>query len=579
MTVDLLTLDDRLTRLENRIKSNFFEIEKKFAELSEKESPQGEHRIQEMEDLLMLIQLENTKIKEKLGSQEALAAPDGDMSDRVARIESELGEIKSHGVTGTSAPPKMLEEISAKFDSIGAEIENMRKAYGKVSPKDVDESVSRVNAARIELENSISKFRSLKDDVEKGLEEKRGLIAKLNQAEVDVEKMSAYLTKMKMYEEKLSAVASKAESLNDSMDSKIRNESERLELIKKDIENRMASSEDKFKSRFEKLDASMESLDIKSQGINEKIGELQAIGKDLSDVASIKTGIEEQALRIASLEKNVSTAGRHIAEIKKVKDEMEEELSIRGSLEKKIDDVISDISTLRDAGLRMDEESAARVALESRLQDISSEFAGIRALKTEVDRAVYSGIEEIEKRIHANDLEKRIQAMSSSMGEQLESFDRKIELLEQAIESAKEPAANAKAEIEKAAQQKMDEFSADMEDIKGALHLEEMRNMRNEIAEHRKVIQNLKADLEIAAARFFTNNLEEFARTLDRKFPSFVSREEYARSLQEISQRLKTIEAPDLSPLASRVEMAEKKLEDVHSMMQNLAQSMPIIVE
>jgi len=44
-------------------------------------------------------------------------------------------------------------------------------------------------------------------------------------------------------------------------------------------------------------------------------------------------------------------------------------------------------------------------------------------------------------------------------------------------------------------------------------------------------------------------------------------------------QRLKNIEAPDLGPLGARVEMAERKLNDVHDMMQNLARTMPIVVE
>ncbi len=506
MAVDLLTLEDRLTRLENRTKSNFFEIEKRFADLSEKGEGGSQERMQEIEDLLMLIQLENTKMKESMGSQEAV--PSVETADRISRMEAALEELRPQGTSGL--PKEALGEINSKFDKLEAEIASVKQSSGNISPKDVDGSVAKVSAARLDLENSISRFNSLKKDIETGLEEKRDMISKFDRVEVDVEKASAYFTKMKTIEEKINAIASKAESINDGMDSRMKNESERMELIKRDIENSLAATEDKFKSRLEKLDAVMESADVKSQDISRKMGELQDISRDFTDVASVKAAIDEQTLRIASLERNISAIGKSVSEVRGIRKEMEEELSIRGSLEKKLNDISYNISLLGDMNSRLEDESAARAALESRLQDLSSELADMRRMKAEIDSAV-------------------------------------------------------KTEI--------------IEELGGALHIDEIRSISSEIAEHRKVIQNLKADLEIAAARFFTNNLEEFARALDKKFPGFVSREEYARSLQEISQRLKTIEAPDLSPLSARVEMAERKLEDVHAMMQSLANTMPIVVE
>ena len=134
----------------------------------------------------------------------------------------------------------------------------------------------------------------------------------MDQIEINVEKASAYFTRMKTSEEKITAVASKIESLSDGIDSKIRSSTEKSELLKKDIENRLAATEDKFKSRLEKLDAAMESLDIKSRGVGERIAELQSIEKDLGDAAAIKTGIEEQGLRMASMERNLSTINKHI---------------------------------------------------------------------------------------------------------------------------------------------------------------------------------------------------------------------------------------------------------------------------
>ncbi len=601
MPIDLMSLDDRLTRLENRIKTNFFEVEKRFADLSAKEGaaePTGiEERLQEMEDLILLIQLENTKIKERLGTQETPATQPSEATERISRLES---IVKSGASPANieerlvSLEQKLSEQLKEGMDSrlakTESDIKDLRVQSGRMGSREVEENISKINSARLELDSSIARFRSLKDDIEKSLTERKDLFSRLDQVEINVEKASAYFTKMKTSEEKTNAVAEKIESISEGIDTKIRSGFEKVELLKRDMENRLAATEEKFKSRLEKLDATMESLDIKSRGVNEKITELESIGKDLVDVAAIKTGLEEHGLRFASVEKNLSTINKRISDIHKIKQEMDEELSVRASLEKRMEDITAKLHTLKDVGPQLDEEYTIIQGLESRLQDVISEMANIRSAKTEIEKAVNAGLASMDEKIKSVHLEESINALTASLEnkskeygtiieEQLSAFDKKIVDVQQTIEALKEPAIHAREEIEKAAQEKADEFAAGVEDLKQALHLEEIRNVRSEIAEHRKVIQNLKADLEIAATRFFTTNLEEFARTLDKKFPGFVSREEYARHMTEVSRRLKTVEAPDLSPLASRVGDLERRLGDVHASMQNLVRTMPIVVE
>lgn len=573
MPVDLLTLDERLTRLENRIKTGFFEIEKKFASAPAAPEEGVHERLQEIEDLVLLIQLENTKIKEKLGTQEPMAESSG-ATERLAKLESVIEQLKSGGAAasdmeqrlaaleqklsaqipaqvkeGLDARLSKLEadakklstqipaDITAKISNLESDIKDLRIESGKMTTKEVDENIAKINAARIELGNAITKFKSLKEGIDRSITEKQEVFSKLDKLELDVEKASAYFTRMKTTEEKINVIAGKIESLDEGVDAKMKSGFEKIELLKRDMENRFATTEEKFKARLEKLDATMESLDVKSQGIDEKISDLQAIGKDLADVAAIKTGVEEQALRTVSMEK-------------------------------RLDDLRVKFNSMKDVNAHIEEEAIIRQGLESRLQDVVSQLASMRSAKVEIEKAVGQGLLHIEEKIK-----------SASVDEQLSAFDKKIADIEQGIEAIKEPLVHAKEEIDKAAQEKLNEFATDVENLKNVLHLEEIRNIRNEIAEHRKVIQNLKADLEVAAARFFTTNLEEFSRALDKKFPSFVSREDYVKYMNEVTQRLKTIEAPDLSPLATRVEMLERKLEDVHAMMKSLARTMPIVVE
>ena len=177
-------LDEKLTRLENRVKTNFFEIEKKFAELPEK-APEGiEERLQEIEDLVLLVQLENTKIKEKFG-QGASAAPAttdlpgdaikesaplaADAVERLSKLESAIAELKP-GVTPaveqrlasleqlskqSSAPSA---EISASLSKLESDINNLKAVSGKITPKEIEDDIAKMNAYKIDVTNSILKF-------------------------------------------------------------------------------------------------------------------------------------------------------------------------------------------------------------------------------------------------------------------------------------------------------------------------------------------------------------------------------------------------------------------------------------
>lgn len=83
--VSLDDIDKRLKRLEDKFKMNFFEIEKKFTDIgSKKAEPSGlEERIQYVEDLLLLIQVENEKLREMIIS------PSGKLYDQPEEADKE----------------------------------------------------------------------------------------------------------------------------------------------------------------------------------------------------------------------------------------------------------------------------------------------------------------------------------------------------------------------------------------------------------------------------------------------------------------------------------------------------------
>jgi exonuclease SbcC len=124
---DLRSLEDRLDRLESRSRNNFFEIEKKLNKLDELGKPQPqaelEERIQELEDLVMLLELENTKIKEKLSIEPLLEEPaaTGDMDSRLRTLEEKISRLGDREpMEKGKIDPKVIEKISKFEDRIAA---------------------------------------------------------------------------------------------------------------------------------------------------------------------------------------------------------------------------------------------------------------------------------------------------------------------------------------------------------------------------------------------------------------------------------------------------------------------------
>ncbi|MBI2579611.1 MAG: hypothetical protein HYW27_01790 [Candidatus Aenigmarchaeota archaeon] len=93
----LREMEERINRLENKLKLSLFEAEKLAGQ--PKEGP--EERLLEMEDLILLMQLEITKIKDKLSQEidvELTPKVSQSADDRLTRIEEEIANMRSSGM-------------------------------------------------------------------------------------------------------------------------------------------------------------------------------------------------------------------------------------------------------------------------------------------------------------------------------------------------------------------------------------------------------------------------------------------------------------------------------------------------
>ncbi|MEK6887440.1 MAG: hypothetical protein AABX14_00680 [Candidatus Aenigmatarchaeota archaeon] len=157
--VDKLTeLEGRFDRLEEKLKITFIELEKRLNQQQPQEQPQTnvEDHIQEVEDLLLLLQLENTKMKEKVrdGLDFGIIPNVPDVSERLTRVESELA---SHA----SAMPSQTE-IETKIATLEERINSLQPT-NYVETRPVEEPVEEFAEEHVAEHHGHKKVKTVKE--------------------------------------------------------------------------------------------------------------------------------------------------------------------------------------------------------------------------------------------------------------------------------------------------------------------------------------------------------------------------------------------------------------------------------
>jgi DNA repair exonuclease SbcCD ATPase subunit len=154
-------LEERLDKLENRLKVTFLEVEKRFESFKEEQPVTIEDRLQELEDLLLLIQLEVTKLKDRSGPLEfSVGAAAPDINERLNKLEEAvLGEH----VTGA---PEVHVETDAALEHRMRELEERVQQYGH---EPVMEEQKDLSSKLDEIEKRLARIESKKIVSEKGV--------------------------------------------------------------------------------------------------------------------------------------------------------------------------------------------------------------------------------------------------------------------------------------------------------------------------------------------------------------------------------------------------------------------------
>ncbi|MBI2173139.1 MAG: hypothetical protein HYT73_02935 [Candidatus Aenigmarchaeota archaeon] len=108
----LKEIEERINRLENKMKLSLFEVEKLINQPKQEEPV--EDRLLEMEDLILLMQLEVAKIKDKVGQDIDVGLTpkvSPSVDDRLTRIEEEISNVRQ-----TEPVPETHEYESQSYE-------------------------------------------------------------------------------------------------------------------------------------------------------------------------------------------------------------------------------------------------------------------------------------------------------------------------------------------------------------------------------------------------------------------------------------------------------------------------------
>jgi len=707
----LKDVEEALARIENRNKSNFLEIERRLVKMetggaSGSGGDEATERIQEIEDLLLLIQVENTKMKEMLGGKELMEFDMRGLESRISEIETNIASLKGGvpaAASGTSnvAIPADLEERLHEME------EKIETAYSKGLPAAGAEKMAEMKK---QIEESYAKIIEFRKDMESLLKSKED-VSKAYSGSSDLQRMSSMYTKVQQMESQLRDDEARLAKMKDDIDKKVEIIGVSIEAIRKDTETRMKNLDDTFKARISNMDfvkdiqnslnkniseiqnkfiskeevyqridkigkesekkvidisdrivprldnleKIKEEVDVKSVYVEKKVKEMEELTKTFKQVEDLSKQVEEKSRKVAESETKIKEIEQLAERFKKtdlgaIKEMIDKEAMDRISTQREFADAVQKLaerirgiesskltSTLSSAGQTVDAKELEWI--QKKFNDISKEMDDLRKARSVT---VVEGKAEIPDWIEKKfkDVEKSMEGVQKNLEEarktpavvnakaDTEWIEKKFREFEKNIDEAKRlPVAKEtktdkidmiaskddkfREELNKKVQDiilSIDEESAlrsatdkklqdlsmkvskfeggethtgkSSQDTKDFENLDKLKQeIFGELEANRRIMNNLKNSLEMTATNFFAKNLEEFARTIDKKLPEYVTKDEYRRYYYDVSRKLERIEAPDISAIEQRMQEVELDLLNIAKMVKGLGTRMPIIIE
>jgi DNA repair exonuclease SbcCD ATPase subunit len=344
----------------------------------------------------------------------------------------------------------------------------------------------------------------------------------------------------------------------------VRNESMRIEeLIEKSPDREYLERMEKAK---EEIDSNLRILQLLKQDIEAMRSETEDVEKRIRKLEEKTSSGHSEALA-GNIENRLDFVERELKESVPTREILEEENVMRASIQKKLQEMEKRFGDLINRDARIDEpikkvleeEISQRKKIEKKLQEMENRFEDLGNMSRITDA---QGIEPA-LILRLQGLENRLRNMEEEGPKAVPVGDARLISLERRLET-------------------MEKFN--------------------------EPVREFDKKLELKVSRYLSDQLENFAKALDKRLPNFALIEDYNKALssmekrinelessikadvdrrlsglnhgmRSVEEKIKTVESPDLSPLANRVALLEKRMVEIIALMKSFLSRMPVVVE
>ncbi len=491
------------------------------------------------------------QIKEELGTEE---------SRDVTGLKKTIGHLKNLTEEDMKRLAELGEALEDKFHDVGSLKYNLGKLKN-LEKEDFDKLEQMAKHFKHVRDSDMKKVSELAEALEGDRHDIDGIKRKLghlnNLAEDDMKKMNEVMEEVK---DKFHDVGSlkyaigKLKNLEKEDVGKLNEIVDHLKKIEHHDVEKLGDVLDELRGTeihdVKKLSETLKDLkELESHDVN-------SLGKKLDEIRNVKTEeIEKIGHAVSSLKglekkdiNRLTEATEHLKriearDVKKLSELAEEMRDTEMHDVKKLRDAINDFKKVEHHDVKrlteeltamkeaLDNETVNRVSMEKRFKSMEDELAKFENVEAEA-------IETLNK-MELRDVHRIKQDLDEESARRI-SMEKRMAELEEQIEEGETP--------------------KDTGALAGR-------------------IQDIEKNMKMVSMKMLTQQLNEFAKMMDKRIPNIVSKEQYKREIADLRQRIKTVETPDLAPLGARVDRLEKKIEEAVGMMKGMYNRIPYVVE
>lgn len=341
------------------------------------------------------------------------------------------------------------------------------------------------------------------------------------------------------------------------------------------------------KGEMNRLEKEIRSVEVPEE-LKEKINSLETFLEELKDeMRDVKSHLEshDYSSNIDELKEHKSVISKDVGELKKHVEYIK--ASSNPERVNKLEGYVKGELSRFDQKL----QQATKQDF-SKLQQTADELKN-KLEQVEIDFSRKTG--ELDK--HVAEAENRIRDWDAVASRKLEEMDRNLEERLgkiEAIDAAIIDKRIGKIEEEINARNLID-IERRMETLEDETKkLEEIRKLLEDESAYRSSLEKKTKELEMKMGGLYkerpsvleseitpiiARRLEEFARALDRKVPELVTKDEFEQFATNVSNKIRYVEAPDTAAIERRMESVERKLDQLTSVLKDMLDRMPVVVE